>query len=272
MTDGTADPGLYGPDSVTWKVHADPAMLLGGLRALMLQALHPLAMAGIAQHSGFHSDPWGRFHRTAEYITTVTFGTTAQAERAAARVRAVHARLSGVEPESGTPYRVGDPALLLWVHCAEVDSFLAAYRRCGGRLRRDEADGYVREQVVGAALVGVDPGDCPPSLAQLREYFRAVRPQLRATVEARKALQFVLLPPLPLPARPAWMALASTAFGLLPAWGRARYGLPGLLAAHPGVSLAAATTGRSLRTIARLVPDRVRASPAHRAALERLEG
>jgi uncharacterized protein (DUF2236 family) len=139
------DPGLYGPASVTWKIHADPAMVLGGLRALLLQALHPLAMAGVVQHSNYRSDPWGRLLRTADYVSTVTFGTTEEAQRAAARVRAIHARLSGIEPESRMPYRVDDPALLLWVHCCEVDSFLCTYLRCGGRLRSSEADTYVAE-------------------------------------------------------------------------------------------------------------------------------
>src|SRR4051795_13158089 len=117
------DIGLYGPDSVTWRVHADPTMLLAGLRALLLQALHPLAMAGVAQHSDFRADPWGRLLRTVRYVTTVSFGTTAQAERAAARVRGIHRPLGGVEPESGATYRVDDPELLRWVHCCLVDSF-----------------------------------------------------------------------------------------------------------------------------------------------------
>ena len=245
-------------------------MALGGLRALMLQALHPLAMAGVAQHSDYRSDPWGRLRRTADYVATVTYGSTEQAHRAAARVRAVHGRLSGVEPESGTPYRVADPALLLWVHCAEVDSFLTAFRRCGGRLRRGEADAYLAEQVRGAVLVGVDARECPASVAELRDYFRAVRPSLRATAEARAGVQFLLFPPMPLPARPAWVALASTAFGMLPGWARARFGPAGLLVAHPGAALAASATGRSLRTIVRLAPERLWGSPARRAALERV--
>jgi uncharacterized protein (DUF2236 family) len=191
------DPGLFGPDSVTWKVHADPAMALGGLRALLLQAVHPLAMAGVAQHSGYRSDPWGRLFRTAEYVGAVTYGTTAEAQRAAARVRGVHRRLSGVEPESRLAYRVDDPALLCWVHCAEADSFLAAYRSCGGRLGRGEADAYLGEQVRAAALVGIDPATVPATEAALSAYFRAIRPQLRVTADARQALWFILTPPMP---------------------------------------------------------------------------
>jgi uncharacterized protein (DUF2236 family) len=264
------DPGIYGPDSVTWRVHGDPAMALGGIRALMLQTLHPYAIAGVAQHSGFRTDPWGRLFRTAEYVATVTFGTTEEAERAAARVRGIHRRLSGIEPESRTAFRIDDPALLLWVHCAEVDSFLTAFLRCGGRLRRGEADTYLAEQVRAAALVGIDPRECPASVAELREYFRAIRPSLRMTREARDAMQFLLLPPLPLHARPAWLALSSTAFGMLPAWARARFGVAGLMAAHPGAALAASATGRSLRAAVRLVPEHRRMSPARRAAMERV--
>ena len=110
-----ADPGLYGPDSVTWRVHADPSMALAGLRALLLQAVHPLAMSGVAQHSDFREDPWGRLFRTAEYVGVTTFGTTEHARRAGAKVRGIHRRLGGIEPESGIGYRVNDPELLRWV-------------------------------------------------------------------------------------------------------------------------------------------------------------
>jgi uncharacterized protein (DUF2236 family) len=264
------DPGLFGPDSVTWRIHGDPAMALGGLRALLLQALHPLAMAAVAQHSTFRTDPWGRLFRTGEYVASVTFGTTAEAEAAAARVRGVHRRLRGVEAESGVAYRVDDPHLLLWVHCSEVDSFLTAYRRCGARLTRADADRYVAEQVRAAALVGVPPEACPDSAAALAAYFTRMRPQLRATAEARAAARFILAPPLPLPARPAWAALAAVAFGLLPPWARRRYGPVGLLTAHPGAGLAAAAAGRSLRALVGLVPPAVRESPARRAARARL--
>jgi uncharacterized protein (DUF2236 family) len=264
------DLGLFGPDSLTWRIHHDPSMVLGGLRALILQALHPLAMAGVAQFSNYRDDPWGRLQRTAEYVATVTYGTTDEARRAAARVRRVHAGLSGVEPESATPYRVGDPHLLRWVHCAEVGSFLAAYERCGGRLRRGEADAYLAEQVVAGELVGIPRGTVPASRAELTAYLRSLRPELRATAEARSALWFILSPPLPLPARPAWAWLASVAFGLLPRWARALYGLPFVLTAHPGADLAAGLAGRSVRGALALVPSHVRESPARRAAMERL--
>ena len=115
------DPGLYGPGSVTWRVHADPSMALAGLRALLLQALHPLAMAGVAQHSEFRGDPWGRLFRTAEYVGTTTFGTTVEAQRAVAKVRGIHRQLTATDPATGQTYRIDRPDLLRWVHCVEVE-------------------------------------------------------------------------------------------------------------------------------------------------------
>jgi len=265
-----ADPGLFGPDSVTWQLHADPAVAFGGLRALMLQTLHPLAMAGVAQHSDFRDDPWGRLFRTADYVGVITYGTTDEAHRAAARVRGVHRRLRGVEPESGRRYRVDDPALLLWVHCCEVDSLLAAHRRCGAPLARGADEAYVAEQVRAAALVGLTAAHVPASTADLRDYFAAVRPQLHTTAAAREAMRFLLGPPLPLQVRPAWIGLASIAFGMLPRWARARFGLTGWLTAHPGADLVTGMAGRSLRSAVQLAPRRLWESPARRAAEQRL--
>ena len=271
----TGEVGLFGPDSVTWRVHGDVSMGLGGLRALLLQALHPLAMAGVSQHSDFERDPWGRLARTGEYVATVTYGTRTEAERAGRIVRAVHAPLHGVEEESGTPYRVADPELLRWVHCAEVDSFLAGYRHCGGALTPGEQDAYVAEQVRAAELVGVDAATVPDSVAALQDYFREVRPQLRATAAARRALRFVLAPPMPTLvnlsiARPAWALVAVTAFGLLPRWAKRHYGPLGLVSALPGGGLGARVGGRSLSAALRLLPAAVAESPARRAALARV--
>lgn len=264
--------GLFGPDSITWRVHADPTMGLAGLRALLLQAVHPLAMAGVAQHSDFRSDPWGRLFRTAEYVAVVSYGTTTQANRASARVRGLHRRLDGVEPESGAAYRVDDPELLRWVHCCEVDSFLSTFRRSGARLRHDEADRYLREQVRAAALVGVPAEDVPASVAELADYFQGMRPQLRVTAEARRAALFVLGPPMPrwvqfaTPARPAWAGLAAAAFALLPRWTRRLYRLPGL----PTTDLAASVYARALRGGLLVVPPMLRDGPHLRDARARL--
>ena len=270
--DPVADPGLHGPDSVTWRVHADPSLPLAGLRALLLQAVHPLAMAGVAQHSDFRGDPWGRLFRTAEYVGTITYGTTAEAQRAGARVRGIHRRLAGIEPESGTAYRADDPALLRWVHCVEVESFLTTAVRCGLRLSEAEQDRYYAEQTVSAALVGLEPATVPASRAQMAAYFRDVRPSLRVTPAAREAARFVLWPPMPslvqlgTPARPAWVALATAAFAMLPRWARRLYSLPGL----PTTDLAATAAGLAFRSGLLVVPDALRAGPHLKDARERV--
>ena len=267
-----ADPGLFGPSSTTWRVHADPSMALAGLRALLLQAVHPLAMAGVAQHSDFRGDPWGRLFRTAEYVAVVSYGTTAEATRAAARVRGIHRRLSGIEPESGTAYRVDDPDLLLWVHCCEVESFLSTAVRCGMRLTRREQDAYYAEQVASAELVGVPARVVPSTVEEMRRYFADVQPQLRVTDEARRAAGFVLWPPMPslvqlgTPARPAWVALASAAGAMLPRWARRLYSLPGL----PTTDAAASAAGLAFRTGLLVVPERLRHGPHLKQAQQRL--
>ncbi|MHB8340352.1 MAG: oxygenase MpaB family protein [Mycobacteriales bacterium] len=248
--------GLFGPDSITRRIHADPVMGLAGLRALLLQALHPVAMAGVAQHSDFRRDPWGRLRRTAAYLTTVSFGTRDEAEQAAARVRARHHALSGIIPGTSRRYRADDPDLLLWVHCCEVDSFLTTFQRSGGRLGVGEADRYLAEQRTSAELIGIDPQRAPATAAELEGYFRAVRPELRLTPQARQAAAIVLFPPMPrwvgalTPARGAWAGVGLTAVALLPRWARRLYGLPGL----PSTDLAASAAARTLRAAAHRLP------------------
>jgi uncharacterized protein (DUF2236 family) len=266
-----SDLGLFGPQSVTWRVHGDPTMLLGGLRSLFLQALHPLAMAGVADHSGFKDDPWGRLFRTADYVGVVAFGTTAQAQRAGARVRGIHRGLAGIEPESGARYRVDDPDLLLWVHCAEVESFFTTYRRAGGALAPGDADRYYAEQARAAELVGLNAADVPSTEADMAAYFTSVRPALRVTKPARDALWFVHVPPMPViawPTRPAWAAIAGLSFALQPRWARRMYGAPAL----PTTDLLASAAVGAFRRTAMLVPPALRDGPhvkdAHRRAAE----
>ena len=266
------DPGLFGPDSVTWQVHGDPSMALAGLRALLLQAVHPLAMAGVAQHSDFRTDPWGRLFRTAEYVGVTTYGTTAEATRAGAKVRGIHGKLAGIEPESGHAYRVNDPDLLRWVHCCEAESFLSTAVRCGLRLSGDEQDRYYAEQTRQAALVGLDPGWVPADRAAMADYFGDMRPQLRLTEQARQAALFVLWPPMPsrirlaTPARPAWVAIAAASAAMLPRWARRLYRLPAL----PTTDLGASAVGLALRSGLLAVPGRLRHGPHVTAAQQRL--
>ena len=158
------DEGLFGPASVCWHLHADPVMLIGGLRALMVQALEPRAMAAVDQHSKYRTDPWGRLERTTEFVMTTTYGDTTSAEAAAARVRKVHERIRGVDPVTCRPYAGNDPDLLLWIHAVEVDSFLGAYRTYAGRVSNRDADRYVVEMGRVAEMVELPPGMAPTTL------------------------------------------------------------------------------------------------------------
>ena len=140
VPDDVADEGFFGPASVTWRMSADLALPVAGLRSLLMQALHPLAMAGVDQHSGWRRDPVGRLAATSAYLTTVTFGDQAAAMRAAARVQRIHARVRGTDAVTGRPYAAGDPALLLWVHASLVDSALAAGGLVGISLSAADSD------------------------------------------------------------------------------------------------------------------------------------
>lgn len=275
------DAGLFGPGSVTWQVHAEPVLLLGGLRALFLQALHPRAVAGVAQNSSYRADPWGRFHRTVTYVATTIYGTTAQAEAAGRRVRARHARMTAVDPDTGERFRLDEPDLLRWVHVAEVDSYADTARRAGVRLDPAQWDRYWAEQRRAAALVGLDPADVPGSAGEAADFFHRIRPVLRMTREAAGVLAFLLSPPLPWrptgrrasllgrlggpPFRLATFGMAMTAFGLLPPWARRMYGGFGL----PTTDLAASVSARSLRRALAAVPRRVYEGPIYRDAMAR---
>jgi uncharacterized protein (DUF2236 family) len=218
------DPGLFGPGSPVWRVHGDLSMLIGGLRALLLQTLHPLAMAGVAEHSDYRHDPWGRLHRTGRFIGMTTFGTTAAAEEAIAVVRRVHERVRGVAPD-GRPYSAEDPRLMLWVHLTEVDSFLRAYQRYGaGRLTDDEADEYVAQMAEVARRLGA--ADPPTDRAGLAACLESFRSELRVGNQARDAVRFLLVPPVPLLSRGAYGVIAAAAIGLLPGWVRRELWLP----------------------------------------------
>jgi uncharacterized protein (DUF2236 family) len=190
------DQGLFGPGSVAWRVIGHPVSIVGGLRALIIQSLHPLAMAGVAQHSDYRDRALDRLRRTAYYVTATTFGDTATAHAAAARVKQIHRRVRGIDPVTGQPYSADDPATQLWVHCVEWHSFLAAYRAYGGRLSPADQDAYVAEGVRAAALLDVPQDTVPVSVAEMREYFEAVRPQLCVSEAAREAIEFVVHPPL----------------------------------------------------------------------------
>ncbi|MET7685117.1 oxygenase MpaB family protein [Streptomyces sp. NPDC005423] len=234
---GTPGPRWFAPERPVRRVHGDASMYVGGLSALLLQSLHPLAMAAVAAHSGFRGDPWGRLQRTSTFLATTTYGPSDQAERACERVRAVHERVRG-ETERGEPYHAADPHLLGWVHVAEVDSFLRAHQRYGARpLTPAECDGYVADMARVAVALGVS--DPPRDRGELAERLSAYRPELRGTPQARDTARFLLLnPPLPLAARLPYGVLAANAVSLLPRWAARELRLPRLavadeLCVHP---------------------------------------
>ncbi|GFG50733.1 hypothetical protein CQY20_17685 [Mycolicibacterium agri] len=221
----TPGPRWFAEDRPIRRVHADASMFVGGLRALLLQSLHPLAMAGVAQHSDYRGDPWGRLQRTSTFLAVTTFGTAQDAQRAVDKVRGIHRRVHGIAPD-GRPYRASDPHLLEWVHIAEVDSFLLAHQRYGAApLDQDGRDGYVADTARVAEALGVE--NPPRTEAQLRQRINDYRPEMRGTAEARDAARFLLLtPPLPLYARAPYGVLAATSVSLLPPWARAPLWLP----------------------------------------------
>ncbi|WP_078880359.1 oxygenase MpaB family protein [Kitasatospora purpeofusca] len=244
-------PRRFGPGRAIRVVHGDASMFVGGLAALLLQSLHPVAMAAVAAHSGYRGDPWGRLQRTSTFLAVTTFGTDEDARAAIGRVRSVHARIRGTTPE-GVPYRADDPHLLAWVHAAETDCFLRAHQKYGAT-PLDPAG--CEEYVADMALVATDLGvpEPPRTRTELAEVLRSFHPELAATAAAEDAARFLLLrPPIPLVARPAHGALCASALALLEPRYRALLGLP----ASAGLDAAAGPLGAMVvRTIRWAMPS-----------------
>jgi uncharacterized protein (DUF2236 family) len=228
----TPGPRWFDPRSPIGRVHGDASMFVGGVRALLLQSLHPQVMQAVADHSGYRSNPWGRLQNTATFIATTTFGTVEAAERAVRIVRAVHKRVVGATPE-GVAYAASDARLLTWVHVVEAESFLLAHQRFGRRpLDRAGCDEYVAQSAVVARALGAE--DVPTTLAELRASLAGFRPELVSTEPARDVARFLLLtPPLPWPARPGYGLIAAAGVGLLPGWARRELALPVVPALDP---------------------------------------
>src|ERR671912_119010 len=258
----TPGPRWFSESDPILRVHADTSMFIGGIRALLLQSLHPVAMLGVSEHSGFRSDPWGRLQRTSKFLATTTYGTIADAERSIRIVRAIHKRVIG-ETVDGVPYRADDPHLLAWIHAAEVDSFLSSYQTFGEKqLDGRQADDYVRQSGFVAEKLGViDP---PQTVAQLEELIESYRQELKISPAAQDAASLLLKdPPLHGPSRWGYGVLAAGAISILPVWARVELLLPSLpvvdrLVARPLAPLALTTLrlgfprnplrGRCLRT------------------------
>jgi uncharacterized protein (DUF2236 family) len=220
VPDHPADDGFFGPESVTWRLHADLSVPLSGLRSLLLQALHPLAMAGVDQHSQWRADPAGRFGSTSAY------GDRASARAVADRVRKIHEWVRGTDPVTGRQYAAGDPDLLIWVHAALVDSGLAAAELYGMQLSAADQDAYVAEMTAAAELVGIPPGLAPASVAELDAYFTAVRPELTASPGAAAIADYLIsMPDVEPELADIWRELAAAAVASLPDWAKRMYGL-----------------------------------------------
>ncbi|WP_243713218.1 oxygenase MpaB family protein [Actinomadura sp. 6K520] len=263
------DHGLFGPGSVTWRVMGEPVLIVGGIRALLLQGLHPRSMWGTAQNSEL-MDPsaaWARLGRTVEFVRVRTYGTEAEVERVGRRVRKLHSKLTGLDMRTGETFPIDDPENLLWVHLGEVDSYLDVARRAGVPLTAADADAFVDEQRRAAAVVGLDPADVPASVAEMKEYYAEMRRRIWACREARDGLRRMFNPAVPrhlLPLKLAAPALGTLVVATLPRWARRMYGLPGL----PTSDLAATLTLKGLYRTSQVVPERFRYSPDAQRARE----
>lgn len=237
----------FSEDSPIRIVHSDVSMFIGGLRALLFQSLHPLAMAGVAQHSDYRRDPWGRLQRTADFLAATTFGPAEEAQRAIDMVKRVHTRVTG-NSRDGRAYRANDPHLLRWVHIAELDSFITAHRHFGETpLEVHEYDTYVSEMAVIAEKLGVE--EPPRTVREVKQQIDYYRQELSSSPEAREAARFLLVtPPLPLVARPPYALIGAAAVSLLPLWARRPLRLPWLpVSERTLVRPAGAILSRTLR-------------------------
>jgi uncharacterized protein (DUF2236 family) len=224
---GREGPRWFAAGTPITRVHGDASMFIGGLRALLMQSMHPVAMRAVADHSGYRGDAWGRLARTSTFLAVTTFGHARDADAAVEAVRRIHERVTGTMPD-GTSYRASDPHLLEWVHVAEVDSFLTAHQTYGATpLSPAERDEYVAQTAEVARRLGaIDP---PMTERALRARIQAYRPELSGTPEARQAVGYMLLrPPLPMAARAPYSVLAAAAVGLMPHWTRLPLRLPWL--------------------------------------------
>jgi uncharacterized protein (DUF2236 family) len=233
------DVGLYGPGSITWRLRQDATHNVAGLRALLIQALHPVAMATVDQHSTYRHDAWGRSERTSRYQLTTTFSSTAAAHAAAATVRQIHARIDGVDAVTGRHYRADDHDLLLWVHNAQVESELATWNTFHRPLDRHDTERFISEQVASAQLIGIDPDSVPTNQSDLADCMRSVPTTM--TPEARSFGQSLLTVRMPVTVRPLWFKHLTATVTTLPDHLREAYGFPRWL-----------PTGRISRTLQRL--------------------
>ena len=229
-----SDAGLFGPGSLTWRVNREGVLLMGGGAALVLQVAHPLVAAGVAEHSNYREDPWGRLYRTLDLTTKIVFGSTEAAEEAAARIRHVHGRVHGTTCEpggrypAGTPYDARDPELLMWVHATLVHTALDVYTRYVDELSIDQQRAYYEEQKLLGEQFGVPRDQQPATLDDFNDYVRDMlaSDRIAVTDALRDVVDATLRPDLPFVLRPVVEAVKIATVGLLPQRLRDELGLP----------------------------------------------
>ncbi|CAI0787703.1 oxygenase MpaB family protein [Serratia grimesii] len=242
------DPGLFGPQSVIWRVHSDfTSMLCGGVSALLLQMLHPLALAGVWDHSNFRDDMLGRLRRTSQFVSVTTFGPTAEAERLIAKVKAIHLKVNGISSD-GRPYAASDPDLLTWVHVVESSCFLASHLRYRNpHLSRDQQDRYYGESARVAAALGAR--DIPTSCTAVEDYLQRMRPQLMCDERTREVARILLAAPAPSTlARPFGALVMQAGIDLLPDWAQQQFGFYPSALRQRLVRVGAGGVGKVLRS------------------------
>jgi uncharacterized protein (DUF2236 family) len=257
--------GLFGPESASWQVNRETTVLFGGARALLMQAAHPLVLAGARQTGFYERNPWKRMERTLQLTFTITFGTRQEAEEAARRINLVHRDVHGVDLVTGLPYDALDPDLLLWVHACLVDSQLLFERLTVGKLDEEGRERFHREQMAGAELLGLDRSRIPPTVPELRAHIDRVVDSgtLRISDDTRKVARLIRRPPPDVPWRPVLRQVAWWAFATLPERLRAEYGVRW----GPAQELRLKTSLFSLRVLRPMLPPRFREIlPARRAA------
>lgn len=252
------DYGLYGPDSICWQVNGDfSSMLMGGISALLLQALHPLVLSGVWDHSNFREDLLGRLRRTGQFIAATTFAPKLEAERLIKIVTSMHAKVVGTAPD-GRHYQALNPELLRWVHVTEVSSFLKSHMRyVNPSLSLVEQDQYYKETALTAELLGTT--DVPKSVAAIETYIASQKDQLIYDDRAKQIYQILLHAPAPsLMAKPVGIIMFYAGVNLLPDWAKTLYGVS-------SSNLSSRFIGFSSQNIAKLIRWAVKDGSVFRA-------
>jgi len=252
----TRDAGYFGPDSVSWQVHREVTVLFGGARAVLMQAAHPLVIAGARETGFYERNPWKRLQRTLMLTYTITFGSKAEAHAAAGRINEVHARIKGIDPVTGLAYDAFDPGLLLWVHACLVDSALLFEELAVGRLDDAGRQLFHEEQMLAGELVRLPREAIPPTVPELRAYMQGVIESgiLRATESARRVAELFHHPPKEAEWRPVLRGVSKLAFATLPPELREMYGIRLGSAKRAAVAATFAAT----RVLRPLLPSRYR--------------